>query len=81
MSELSPDELKRYKYLSAESANARDNMRPPLTKDENAELNNLYLRQKPKYGGRRLSKKRPTARRLRSSKARKSRKARTTRRR
>jgi len=59
---------------------ARDGNGPPLSSEENKELAKLSPQFKKGKGGRRLSKKRPTARRRRSSK-RKARKSRITRRR
>ena len=78
MDKLNKEQKTRYSELRPKFMNADGYTTPPTNEEVNEyeELVKLIRR-----GGRRLSKKRPTARRLRSSKARKARKARTTRRR
>ena len=82
MDNLTPAEQIRLSQLGMQARAAND-YEPPLTPNENEEYKDLYnrnIKRTQNYGGR-PSKKRPTARRLRSSKARKSHKARATRRR
>ena len=78
MGKLNEEQKLRYDQLRPKFMNADVYTTPP-TNEEVKEFEELV--KIIRSGGRRPSQKRPTARRLRSSKARKARKARSTRRR